>query len=130
MNVNADPLNVPTAPDRRSWQESLRCDPPLLNHTGGSILVLEDGLYFLYAQVAFRKDSILRQSKSVLLIRNRTDPADVRTLAEGTFQPTAEGSVWVAKVVQLRQDDTVSIEITGEFLTDITFWGACGLQSC
>lgn len=121
---------MPTAPDHRSWQESLRCDPSLLVHTGGSILFLEDGLYFLYAQVAFTKDSSRRQSKSVILIRNRTDLGDVLKLAEGTFPPTAEGSVWVANVVQLRQDDTVSINITGDFLTDITFWGAYGLQSC
>lgn len=122
---------MPTAPDNDSWQETSSCDSCHLVHHGGSIQCLKDSLYFLYAQVAFQslhdKESH-RNRKSVILIRNLADDIDQKKLAEGTFPPTTEGSVWVANVVTLRDGDKVSINITGEFLTDITVWGAYELQ--
>ena len=120
---------MPTAPNKRSWWEAETCDSCYLDNQGGSILCLKDSLYFLYAQVAFQKhtDQSPRGRKSVLLIRN-PDDASLKVLAEGTFPPTTEGSVWVAKVVRLRTGDRVGINITGDILSDITVWGAYELH--
>lgn len=114
---------VPAAPDNLSWQDSQSCDPCDLVHQRGSVLCLKDSLIFLYAQVAFAADRSPRH-KSVVLIRNPANGTSLRILAEGTFPPATEGSVWVANVVRLRKDDRVSINITGEFLSDLTHWGA------
>lgn len=101
-----------------------------LDHLGCSIHCRKNSLYFLYAQVAFAKHASQTQSKSVILIRNPAYGKSLRKLAEGTFPPTTEGSVWVANVVRLKEGDTISINITGEVLSDITLWGAFELQSC
>lgn len=123
-------LNAPTAPDNRSWQEFHSGGSCSFVHHEGSIHCRKNSLYFLYAQVAFTKHASQTQSKSVILIRNAADDKSLRKLAEGTFPPTTEGSVWVANVVRLKEDDTISINITGEVLSDITLWGAFELQSC
>lgn len=50
---------------------------------------------------------------------------------EGSFLNTVVGSVWVAKIVKLQKNDSVSLEITGDtdsWLSDNTFWGAYQLQ--
>lgn len=101
-----------------------------LVHLGSSIHCRKSSLYFLYAQVAFAKHVSQTQSKSVILIRNPAYGKSLRKLAEGTFPPATEGSVWVANVVRLKEGDTISINITGEVLSDITLWGAFELQSC
>lgn len=118
------------ASDNRSWQESTTCESCSLVHHQGSIYCLKDSLYFLYAQVAFAMDTdkTPRSHKSVVLIRNPAHGQSLKKLAEGTFPPTTEGSVWVANVVRLTKGAQVSINITGEFLSDITVWGAYELQ--
>lgn len=62
------------------------------------------------------------------MIRNATHGKSVRKLVEGTFPNTTEGSVWVAKIINLSEGDSISINITGDFLADITFWGAYELH--
>lgn len=66
----------------------------------------------------------------MLLIRNPADNARFpeQVLAQGTFPPAADGSVWVANVVKLRRGERVSINITGDFRSDLTFWGAYELH--
>lgn len=80
--------------------------------------------YFIYAQVTFSKHPKKNNTKSVILIRNPTFGKSVKTLVEGTFPYTTEGSVWVAKIISLDDGDSVRLNITDDFLTEGTFWGA------
>ncbi|NP_001033075.1 tumor necrosis factor beta [Takifugu rubripes] len=123
-------IQLTKSPDNRSWQEFHSGGSCSFVHHEGSIHCRKNSLYFLYAQVAFTKHASQTRSKSVILVRNPADDKSLRKLAEGTFPPTTEGSVWVANVVRLKEDDTISINITGEVLSDITLWGAFELQSC
>lgn len=120
---------MPAAPDSSSWQEFHTGGSCSLHQLEGYIHCRKSSLYFLYAQVAFAKHPSESQSKAVILLRNPGYGKGLKKLAEGTFPPTTEGSVWVANVVRLKEGDTISINITGEFLSDITLWGAFELQS-
>lgn len=113
-----------------SWQTTERCEQCSLDYQGGSIECRKDGLYFLYAQVAFEEppDRSHHNRKSVILKRNPAQGKSLRKLAEGTFSSKTEGSVWVANVVRLRKGDKISINITGEYLYDTTVWGAYELH--
>ncbi len=93
-----------------------------------SILCKTDGLFFIYAQVTFSKHPKKNLTKSVILKRNAVLGKTVKKLVEGTFPHTTEGSVWVAKIVSLTNGDSISLDITDDFLTDSTFWGAYQLH--
>lgn len=117
----------PTASDN-PWQELPGCQSCTLVLQGNSILCKKDSLYFIYAQVTFSKHPKKNQTKSVILKRNPAHGKSVKKLVEGTFPHTTEGSVWVAKIVSLTEGDSVSLDITDDFLTDNTFWGAYQLH--
>lgn len=110
-----------------SWVDSLSCDSCFLTWQNDSILCKKDGLYFLYAQVAFRRDSPKTNSKVVLLIRYRSHGQSEKKIVEGTYASTTE-SVWVSKVIELRKGDRVKINITGSILHDPSYWGAFELH--
>lgn len=121
-------LNLLTASDRESWQPSQRCDSCFLKERNDSILCGKNGLYLIYAQVTFSSLSSPEKPKSVILIRNARLGRDKKTLVEGTFPHASKSSVWVAKIITLKDDDSISINITGDFLRDITYWGAVELR--
>ncbi|XP_070767887.1 LOW QUALITY PROTEIN: lymphotoxin-alpha [Enoplosus armatus] len=116
------------SPDNRSWQNSARCHSCSLDLRDGSIYCTESSLYFIYAQVTFSKHPMNRKAKSVILRRNATFGRSMKKLVEGTFPQTTAGSVWVGKIVSLTEGDSVSLDITDDFLTDNTFWGAYQLR--
>uniref|UniRef100_A0A3Q2XL75 THD domain-containing protein n=1 Tax=Hippocampus comes TaxID=109280 RepID=A0A3Q2XL75_HIPCM len=112
--------------NRHPWESSSpMCDRCTLALRNDSILFGQDGVYFLYAHVTFTEQSIRGgRGKSVIVTRNATSGKSVRKLAEGSFPAATHGSVWVAKMVRLQEGDSVSINISGDFLTEDTFWGA------
>ncbi|XP_032374912.1 lymphotoxin-alpha [Etheostoma spectabile] len=112
------------------WQVTLpRCLSCSLVLLNDSIHCNDSGLYFIYAQVTFNKPKE-SQTKLVTLKRNATLGRKQKTLVEGTFPNTTEGTVWVAKTVSLTAGDSVSLNIKGDFLKDstLTFWGAYQLH--
>ncbi|XP_054638030.1 lymphotoxin-alpha [Dunckerocampus dactyliophorus] len=114
--------------DKRRWQKcSPTCDPCTLALRDDSIQSAKDGVYFLYAHVTFAKGASSK-AKSVIVTRNATGGKSTRKLVEGTFPNTTTGSVWVAKMVRLQEGDSVSVNISGDFLTEDTFWGAFELH--
>ncbi|KAF3839514.1 hypothetical protein F7725_018231 [Dissostichus mawsoni] len=94
-----------------------------------SIHFKERSTYFIYAQVNFRKHHGKGQ-RSVTLKRNPTNGRGELVLVEGTFPETTVGSVWVSKLVNLSEGDSVSLEIRAEINKDsqFTFWGAFQLH--
>ncbi|XP_036930654.1 lymphotoxin-alpha [Acanthopagrus latus] len=109
-----------------SWKDLESCDSCFLVLHNNSIHCMEDSLYFIYSQVTFSKLS--HPPRSVILIKNARPGRHLKKLVEGSFSHTLEGSVWVAKIVRLRKGDSVSINITGDFRRDSTFWGAFQLH--
>ncbi|KAL7394148.1 hypothetical protein ABVT39_021384 [Epinephelus coioides] len=113
------------------WQDSdKRCTSCSLILHNDSIYCTESGLYFMYAQVTFSKLQKKNQTVSVILKRNASFGKSEKHLVEGTFPNTTVGPVWVAKMVSLTVGDSVSLNITDDFLTDsaLTFWGAFQLH--
>ncbi|KAM8870527.1 lymphotoxin-alpha isoform 1-T2 [Spinachia spinachia] len=113
-----------------SWQRSTPgCSPCPFVQRNDSIHFARSGLYFIYAQVTFRKlpesDQKVNRRKSVILKRNKRLGSAVKILVEGIFPDKTEGSVWVAKVVSLTKEDSISLEVNGEHHEDsnLTFWG-------
>nr|XP_061814791.1 uncharacterized protein LOC133605460 [Nerophis lumbriciformis] len=104
------------------------CDPCTLTLRDDSIQSAKDGVYFLYVHVTFTKGLRSSKDKSVVLTRNATSGKSTRKLVEGTFPATTQGSVWVANMVRLQEGDSVSVNISGDFLTEDTFWGAFELH--
>ncbi|XP_061920145.1 lymphotoxin-alpha isoform X3 [Entelurus aequoreus] len=104
------------------------CDPCTLTLRDDSIQSAKDGVYFLYVHVTFTKGLRSSKDKSVVLTRNATSGKSTRKLVEGTFPATTHGSVWVANMVRLQEGDSVSVNISGDFLTEETFWGAFELH--
>lgn len=122
-------VKSPTAFNNPSWQiDEPRCESCSLVLHNNSIHCKKDSIYFIYAQVTFRKRPNGQHTKSVILIRNPTNGKRVKTLVEGTFPNTTEGSVWVARIVRLKRGDSVSLNITGDFFSENTFWGAYQLH--
>nr|XP_057910120.1 lymphotoxin-alpha [Doryrhamphus excisus] len=114
--------------NKRRWATcSPTCDPCTLTLRDDSIRSAKDGVYFLYAHVTFTKGPSSK-TKSVIVTRNATGGKSTRKLVEGTFPNTTTGSVWVAKMVRLQEADSVSLNISGDFLTEDTFWGAFELH--
>ncbi|XP_037129701.1 lymphotoxin-alpha [Syngnathus acus] len=107
------------------WESSLpTCDQCSLELRDDSIQFGRDGVYFLYAQVTFTEQSGSGEQR-VIVTKNATSGKSIRKLAEGYYPAgTSHGSVWLAKMVRLREGDSVSVNISGDFLTDDTFWGA------
>lgn len=120
-------LPVMTAIDGTSWVDSETCGSCFLARQNSSILCKKDGLYFLYVQVAFSKHSQNGNNKSVVLIR-KSSHSTSRKIVEGIYASTTEDSVWVSRAVKLKKGDTVSISIIGDFLKDISYWGAFELH--
>ncbi|XP_019734190.1 lymphotoxin-alpha [Hippocampus comes] len=119
-------IQIMKSSNRHPWESSSpMCDRCTLALRNDSILFGQDGVYFLYAHVTFTEQSIRGgRGKSVIVTRNATSGKSVRKLAEGSFPAATHGSVWVAKMVRLQEGDSVSINISGDFLTEDTFWGA------
>lgn len=112
----------------RSWVDSQSCDSCVLARQNDSILCKKDSLYFLYAQVAFNTHHQKANRKSVFLIRYPSHGKSEKKIAEGIYASTTEASVWVSRVIKLRKGDRVKINITGDFLQDISYWGAFELH--
>lgn len=117
---------VPT--DRDSWEHLDSCDSCFLVLHNDSIHCKKDGLYFIYSQVTFSELTVSPPPRSVILIRNARPGRRLKKLVEGSFSHKQEGSVWVAKIVKLSEGDSFSINITGDFLRQSTFWGAFQLH--
>ncbi|XP_034467857.1 uncharacterized protein LOC117777292 isoform X1 [Hippoglossus hippoglossus] len=107
-----------------TWVESPECPSCSLVLSNDSILCRKNSLYLIYAQVTFYEHQSKSQAKSVILKRDATIGKVMRKLVEGTFPSTTEGSVWVAKIVNLMKGDSVSLDVTDDFRRDSTFWGA------
>lgn len=105
------------------WQS---CDSCFLARQNDSILCKKDSLYFLYAQVAFSKPPAKTNSKWVVLLRYPSSGRE-KKIVEGIYASTTE-SVWVSRVIELRKGDRVKINISGDFLQDISYWGAFELH--
>lgn len=118
---------MPTATDGTSWVDSESCDSCFLARKNDAILCKKDSVYFLYAQVAFSRHSRKTNSKSVVLIKHPSHGPN-RKLVEGIYASTTEASVWVSRAVKLKKGDRVKINITGDFLKDISHWGAFELH--
>nr|XP_019960512.1 PREDICTED: uncharacterized protein LOC109640775 [Paralichthys olivaceus] len=111
-----------------SWQEAPPCRSSSLALRNNSIHCQKNSLYFIYAQVTFTVHHNTSGAKSVILVRNPTVGRRKKKLVVGTFPGTTEGSVWVGKIVHLVEGDSVSLNITDDFLKDNTFWGAYQLS--
>ncbi|XP_053288322.1 uncharacterized protein LOC128449274 [Pleuronectes platessa] len=111
-----------------SWEESPGCVSCSLVLSNGSIHCEKDSLYLIYAQVTFSERQIKTQAQSVILKRDARFGRNMRKLVEGTFPSTTEGSVWVAKIVNLKKGDRVSLDIPENYRRDSTFWGAYQLH--
>uniref|UniRef100_A0A4W6BQ04 THD domain-containing protein n=1 Tax=Lates calcarifer TaxID=8187 RepID=A0A4W6BQ04_LATCA len=120
-------VESPTALNNH-WEVLPGCNSCSLSLHEDSILCKEDSLYFIYAQVTFTKHPNGSKAKSVILRRNTTYGKSMKKLVEGIFSNTTEGSVWVAKIVSLQNGDSISLDITDDFLIDSTFWGAYQLH--
>lgn len=108
-----------------SWKESPSCGSCSLVLSNNSIKCTKNSVYFFFAHVTFRNTP---QSKSVVLKRNPGEGVRLKILAQGKLQKTMEGSLWVAKIVSLREGDSVSLDISGDVLNDATVWGAYELH--
>nr|XP_020500129.2 uncharacterized protein LOC109992006 [Labrus bergylta] len=111
-----------------SWQAEHSCESCSLELRENSIHCSQTSLYFLYAQVTFSRHPKTSLTKTVILKRNASSYISKKILVEGTFRNTTEGSVWVGKIVSLTKGDSISLDITDDFLTDSTFWGAYQLH--
>ncbi|XP_042281048.1 uncharacterized protein LOC121906310 [Thunnus maccoyii] len=119
----------PGAPQNLSWEEEEpKCDSCSLVLFNNSIESKKSSIYFIYAQVTFSKHSKQYHTKSVILIRNPTFGKSLKKLFEGNFPNTTEGSVSVAKIVSLKEGDSISLHIYGDCLLEGTFWGAYQLH--
>lgn len=119
----------PTATENDSWAETLQgCQNCSLELKNNSIYTTKESLYFVYAQVTFTKFSKTNQNKFVYLRREARFGKHVRTLVEGTLPYTTGGSLWVARIIKLQAEDSVSLMITDDYLHDKTFWGAYELR--
>ncbi|XP_034554276.1 uncharacterized protein LOC117823262 [Notolabrus celidotus] len=114
--------------DSRSWTAEHECESCSLDLRNDSIHCRQTSLYFLYAQVTFSRHPKNNKTKSVIVKRNASFGMSRKKLVEGTFPITTQGSVWVAKIVSLTEGDSISLDITDDFLTETTFWGAYQLQ--
>ncbi|XP_038566210.1 uncharacterized protein LOC119896850 [Micropterus salmoides] len=120
--------------DGDSWENLPKCHSCSLVLHNNSIHCKENSFYFIYAQVNFIKPSESSPNnnpiKSVILKRNASNGRSTKTLVEGIFPNTTEGSVWVAKIVNLQNGDSVSLDITdkAKYRNDNTFWGAYQLH--
>ncbi|KAF7661048.1 hypothetical protein LDENG_00270520 [Lucifuga dentata] len=111
--------------EKDSWQNDIHipvCGSCALILHENSVHCMKNGLYFFYAQVTFSKHA--NQTKSVMLRRNSTSGKSVKILIEGTFPIMTEGSVSVARIVSLKEGDSVSLVITDDFQKQGTYWGA------
>ncbi|XP_062255166.1 lymphotoxin-alpha [Platichthys flesus] len=109
---------------KNSWEESPGCVSCSLVLSNGSIHFKKTSLYLIYAQVNFSERKNKTQAQSVILRREATFGKNMRKLVEGTFPSTTEGSVWVAKIVNLKEGDIVSLDIPDNHRLEGTFWGA------
>ncbi|XP_074540306.1 lymphotoxin-alpha [Halichoeres trimaculatus] len=121
-------FKFPAASSSAPWEAEHRSESCSLDLHDNSIHLTQPGLYFLYAQVTFSRLSRKNQTKSVILKKNPSSGTSVKKLVEGTFPRLTDCSVWVAKIVRLREGDSVSVDISDDFLTEMTFWGAYQLQ--
>ncbi|XP_068180548.1 lymphotoxin-alpha [Antennarius striatus] len=121
-------IQLMKSPNNLLWRDSNSCESCFLVLRDNSIHATKRGLYFLYAQIAFINYTKTMKKKSVILFRNAQIGKSLLTLIEGVYPSTTDGPVWVANIVNLSRGDSVSINITGDFLTDNTFWGAFQLH--
>lgn len=113
-----------------SWQISdPRCPSCPLVLRNNSIHFAKDGHYFIYAQVTFKRLKSDQDVKTVILKRNAMAGMANKVLVQGTF-PAKTESAWVANVVFLKKENSVTLDVNGLFLNDtiLTFWGAYELR--
>uniref|UniRef100_A0A3Q1HK29 THD domain-containing protein n=1 Tax=Anabas testudineus TaxID=64144 RepID=A0A3Q1HK29_ANATE len=118
----------PVATTNDSWEVTHKCTQSSLILHNNSVLCKEESIYFIYAHVTFAIQQHLKTNKKVTLKKGERPGKRMRILAEGIFPKTKEGSVWVGKIVKLTNEDSISLDITGDCLKDSTFWGAFQLH--
>uniref|UniRef100_A0A3Q2TSN6 TNF family profile domain-containing protein n=1 Tax=Fundulus heteroclitus TaxID=8078 RepID=A0A3Q2TSN6_FUNHE len=79
--------------------------------------------FFIYAQVVFSKPE--KGDRSVKLVRNPSPGRKEKVEAEVT---AGARSVWLGRIVTLTGGDSVSLNISGKYQRDETFWGAFQLH--
>ncbi|XP_021167315.2 lymphotoxin-alpha [Fundulus heteroclitus] len=79
--------------------------------------------FFIYAQVVFSKPE--KGDRSVKLVRNPSPGRKEKVEAEVT---AGARSVWLGRIVTLTGGDSVSLNISGKYQRDETFWGAFQLR--
>ncbi|XP_056142021.1 lymphotoxin-alpha [Lampris incognitus] len=116
-----------------AWQKDTdvrHCDSCSLVLRDNSVHCLKEGLYFFYAHVTFMRykeeTGAKGQKRTVTLCGNARVGKSARKLFEGVYPSDSEGSVSVAKIVKLREGDSVSLNITTNYRYEIgsTYWGA------
>ncbi|KAF6729444.1 hypothetical protein FQA47_025716 [Oryzias melastigma] len=107
-----------------SWKASLKSEPSTLYVDQDSIYSKRKSHYFVYAQVTFKNGD--SSQRSVILQRNGTAGKQLRVLAEA--RGSAGSSVWVGKIIKLAENDSISLNISGTFKKENTFWGVYQLH--
>uniref|UniRef100_A0A3B3CJL0 TNF family profile domain-containing protein n=1 Tax=Oryzias melastigma TaxID=30732 RepID=A0A3B3CJL0_ORYME len=107
-----------------SWKASLKSEPSTLYVNQDSIYSKRKSHYFVYAQVTFKNGD--SSQRSVILQRNGTAGKQLRVLAEA--RGSAGSSVWVGKIIKLAENDSISLNISGTFKKENTFWGVYQLH--
>ncbi|XP_062322366.1 uncharacterized protein LOC134024011 [Osmerus eperlanus] len=103
------------------------CDSCSLTLDNNCVHASSDGLYYFYAHVTFHNLPEGNEKGAVSLYRYATS-SDKRKLSEAVFRGK-QGTVSIAKIVQLKKGNCVGLEITpnNTFIShavEKTFWGA------
>ncbi|XP_071763240.1 uncharacterized protein LOC139917907 [Centroberyx gerrardi] len=125
-------IQLTMSSDEHSWQsdtEISSCESCPLVLLNNSIHCTQDSLYFFYAQVTFNMQS-KKGKRTVTLFKNARSDKSARTLFESVFPSERQGSVFVAKIVRLQKEDSVSLTITSDYQRgpQNTYWGAYQLH--
>ncbi|MED6241841.1 hypothetical protein ATANTOWER_028413, partial [Ataeniobius toweri] len=109
------------------WQEHVTCESCSLSFHDNCIYVNNGtarSLFFIYAQVVFKKREKPRWS--VKLIRNGSIGKSEKV--EAQVLGAASRLVWMGRIITLTGGDSVTLNITGEYQNEETFWGAFQLH--
>ncbi|XP_046895056.1 uncharacterized protein LOC124480053 isoform X1 [Hypomesus transpacificus] len=103
------------------------CESCSLTLDNNCVLASSDGLYYFYAHVTFHNLPEGNEKGTVSLYRYATS-SERRKLSEAVFRGK-QGTVSIAKIVQLKKENCVRLEITpnNTFISHEvvkTFWGA------
>ncbi|MEQ2307070.1 hypothetical protein AMECASPLE_014414 [Ameca splendens] len=109
------------------WREHVTCESCSLSFHDNCIYVNNGtarSLFFIYAQVVFKKH--VTPYWCVKLIRNGSTGKSEKV--EAQVRGAASKLVWMGRIITLTGGDSVTLNITGEYQNEETFWGAFQLH--